>query len=636
MAPRTPAEVLALWQNIRTNYTTFKNTAAVTDEDVLIWATAGQDTGGGGGGAPGGATETTLAAILTQLQGDRSIAAHQFIDATGSVYLKVLAFSADTNTYTSTNLTLAGTSYTPTAPETPLSKKDADTTETIWEITTAGTGYSVGDVVSQFTLISQGPPISVLGVLWYNQTTDAALAVAPSAGHRRRVGAVAATESTVSEVSNRIGGATETAPATDTASSGLNGRLQRISQRLSSLIGLLPTSVGSKPANAGLAVSLAQKTTIQGITSVGANTNLLDTSGAGAPLDVTQYQSAEILVVSTNSGGSYQVQGSLTPTFTSPQILTLYEQGVLNQAPSTGAITVTVSVRRFRVDLQGVNFLRFNLLTTTNGVTPAVVLSQLAPSRADTVVVSGNVGLAGASQSQLTALAPITDIGSSAITVNNTTTGFQPTWGVSQYFSIFVSAVAGTATPTYNFTVQETLDGSVWQDVYSFPPITATGLYVSPLIAMSGRQYRYVQTVSGTTPSFTRSVVRYTSHIAVEPIVRPTVSSFLAGVVADSDRALPTNARILSFTMTNESGVTLYLQVHPASAALVSGVSAPTGAAVWRIPNGSTAYEGVAFFGKIGKNYGVSQRLAISTTRVNYTAPSAGQMAGVSLRVETI
>ena len=45
-----------------------------------------------------------------------------------------------------------------------------------------------------------------------------------------------------------LGGVTETAPATDTASSGLNGRLQRIAQRLTSLIALLPaalTSAGS-------------------------------------------------------------------------------------------------------------------------------------------------------------------------------------------------------------------------------------------------------------------------------------------------------------------------------------------------------------------------------------------------------
>lgn len=54
-----------------------------------------------------------------------------------------------------------------------------------------------------------------------------------------------------------IGSLTETAPATDTASSGLNGRLQRIAQRLTSLIALFPTSLGTKTAANSLAVTLS-------------------------------------------------------------------------------------------------------------------------------------------------------------------------------------------------------------------------------------------------------------------------------------------------------------------------------------------------------------------------------------------
>lgn len=42
----------------------------------------------------------------------------------------------------------------------------------------------------------------------------------------------------------QLGSLTETAPASDTASSGLNGRLQRIAQRITSLIALLPTALG--------------------------------------------------------------------------------------------------------------------------------------------------------------------------------------------------------------------------------------------------------------------------------------------------------------------------------------------------------------------------------------------------------
>lgn len=53
----------------------------------------------------------------------------------------------------------------------------------------------------------------------------------------------------------KLGALTETAPASDTASSGLNGRLQRIAQRITSLIALLPTALGSAAASASLAVT---------------------------------------------------------------------------------------------------------------------------------------------------------------------------------------------------------------------------------------------------------------------------------------------------------------------------------------------------------------------------------------------
>ena len=55
----------------------------------------------------------------------------------------------------------------------------------------------------------------------------------------------ASTSVTIATDDARIGPVNETAPATDTASSGLNGRLQRIAQRITSLIALLPTALGA-------------------------------------------------------------------------------------------------------------------------------------------------------------------------------------------------------------------------------------------------------------------------------------------------------------------------------------------------------------------------------------------------------
>jgi len=54
-----------------------------------------------------------------------------------------------------------------------------------------------------------------------------------------------------------IGATNEAAPADDTEASGLNGRLQRIAQRLTSLIAQLPATLGSKTAANSLSVAPA-------------------------------------------------------------------------------------------------------------------------------------------------------------------------------------------------------------------------------------------------------------------------------------------------------------------------------------------------------------------------------------------
>jgi hypothetical protein len=67
----------------------------------------------------------------------------------------------------------------------------------------------------------------------------------------------ASTEAKQDDQITLIGALTETAPATDTASSGLNGRLQRIAQRITSLIALLPASLGQKARASSFAVTLS-------------------------------------------------------------------------------------------------------------------------------------------------------------------------------------------------------------------------------------------------------------------------------------------------------------------------------------------------------------------------------------------
>ena len=77
-------------------------------------------------------------------------------------------------------------------------------------------------------------------------------------------------------------------------------------------------------------------------------------------------------------------------------------------------------------------------------------------------------------------------------------------------FQVNVNVTAATGTsPTLDFRVEESFDGGTnWVTMYEMQRITAIGNYNTPILRASGRHIRYVQTVGGTTPSFTRSVLR--------------------------------------------------------------------------------------------------------------------------------
>jgi hypothetical protein len=201
---KTPTEVILDWLNLRDNYLPLLQNEGLSSSALQVALAFTEAGGGGAGGVGPSATESTLAAILAQIKSDRAIASQLFTDATGAAYLRVLAYNQETNAYESATLTLAGAPYTPTLPETPLVKSDLDTTETSWSIVTAGTGYSVGDVVSQYTFLSQSPP-TVVATLWFNQSTQLAIS-APLAGHRRRTDGLAATDATLATRALESGG----------------------------------------------------------------------------------------------------------------------------------------------------------------------------------------------------------------------------------------------------------------------------------------------------------------------------------------------------------------------------------------------------------------------------------------------
>jgi hypothetical protein len=187
----------------------------------------------------------------------------------------------------------------------------------------------------------------------------------PNSGRQNAADSAAATLS--NEDFAALGALTETAPGTDTASSGLNGRLQRIAQRLTSLITLFPTSLGTKTAANSLAVTLASDGPF--ITSIGAPADSSASSDSGTfslialfkralgylatiatsagstapvPVEVGPFKPREIAASQTNAAigatgaaGDYLSHLIIQPATTSPGVVTLYDG-------STGGTNVTV------------------------------------------------------------------------------------------------------------------------------------------------------------------------------------------------------------------------------------------------------------------------------------------------------
>lgn len=82
-----------------------------------------------------------------------------------------------------------------------------------------------------------GVEVKAQFVIPLNSPDGAADAVSITAPLGRKADAASVSVGISTEDAALVGALTETAPTTDTASSGLNGRLQRIAQRLTSLIG---------------------------------------------------------------------------------------------------------------------------------------------------------------------------------------------------------------------------------------------------------------------------------------------------------------------------------------------------------------------------------------------------------------
>lgn len=207
------------------------------------------------------ASEATLASILAELRDDTFTTSFLWEDGSVSphvFYREDRIKNQDDGTVTTVYTRLSDNVVVVSLPAGthPVAGNESRKVEFYRYIAIAGgAGYSSGDWLTN-TVIFDIDSSSIVSNTWYNLTTSAAI-VAPSFADIKDPEYDNALEATQLAGNVLLGSVTEAAPANDTASSGLNGRLQRIAQRITSLIALLPASLGQKTMANSFPVTIA-------------------------------------------------------------------------------------------------------------------------------------------------------------------------------------------------------------------------------------------------------------------------------------------------------------------------------------------------------------------------------------------
>lgn len=279
--------------------------------------------------------------------------------------------------------------------------------------------------------------------------------------------------------------------------------------------------------------------------------NILTTTAGANATDIIAYRSFSIQIVSSGTAGTILFEGSNDNiNFIA---IPVFDEGQTSGAGILGTITASVFSRIY-VGSSSFRYLRLRIVTTITGGTVQAfsTFSQVVYQRAVTAVAQVSAGNLNAnigtvSSAQLAVNTQVIDVASAAITTTTTSSTITPSAGISYEVNIPVTAVTGTS-PTLQVTVQESDDtGGNWFDVYVFPTITTTGMYRSPLLPLIGNRVRYVQTVGGTTPSFTRQVNRVQSNTSAQPYkVDWSYASASGGITNTTDVVLAGSAGALA------------------------------------------------------------------------------------------
>lgn len=474
-------------------------------EVVSVVSLTGDSIGGGSGG--GGASLSDL--ILTDTSGTYFIARD---DGSALTYI-----------------TLSGAAYTPVGAVSP-----ADKALTNYALETGGnlaaSATSLSSIDANIGAAGVTPPaITGTGVIgWLRGAFEKLEAIRAAI-----VGGVAVT-GTFWQATQPVSAADlplPTGAATESTIAAINAKL--------------PTSLGAQDPSGSLSVVFNNDLTVNGPAGLSVlNTDLI-TGTVNGWFDAQDFHSASIQIFTTvgTTGGQIIFEHTNDATLSSGNVLFAYE--TLTANPLNALFTVGGGVTRmFNVSIMS-RYVRVRITTAFAGGTirAACVFSQLPfanPSLTAQQATAGSLQMTAtmASSQVINSAIPTVaiDLAYAAITATGNTATFNPALGVSYEINIPVTVVTGTL-PTLDVGIEESDDGGTnWFRVYDFPRITEVGSYRSPKLPASGNKIRYVQTLSGTTPSFTRAYNRLQFNDAA-PLQRQIVDRAIAPNTQDSTTA---------------------------------------------------------------------------------------------------
>lgn len=242
------------------------------------------------------------------------------------------------------------------------------------EIQAAGTTKVVG---SDATGAEQAPVQSTAsGALHIN--------IRDSAG--ADLSTVLALDATLQTQNTITGSVTEVPPVSDTSPSGLNGRLQRIAQRLSSLISLLPVSLGQKTKSNSLAVVLSADATYSSA-CVNFQTSTVGTAQVAADLSLVYTDLMNVPVTSSLHPLAFGAGEVLSPgVYNIAGAATIAGSLTLNGGGDSNALYIIKATGAFNVAASAT-------VTLVNGATSKNVfwVAEGAVGIGDTVTMQGTV-----------------------------------------------------------------------------------------------------------------------------------------------------------------------------------------------------------------------------------------------------